>query len=373
MKIAMIGAKRVPSREGGVEIHVEELAARFAAAGFSVTVFNRRKGLLKRPGTPKSYRGFRLEDIPTIDRKNLDAAVYSLFATVRALFGGYDVIHYHAEGPCFMLFLPHLLGVRTVATIHGLDWQRAKWGRFASRFLLLGERTAARYADGIVVLSPDGREYFHRVYGRETFCIPNGVNPPVLRAPSVIREKFGLGKDSYLLFLARIVPEKGLHYLLEAFSGVETDKKLVVAGSGSHSDGYVRRIEKEAEKDGRVILAGFVEGRELEELFSNAFLYVLPSDVEGMPISLLEAMSYGCRCLVSDIPENREVLGDGGLTFRRGDSGDLRDRIEAILREPPPAPEAGAAAVLDRFRWDRAAEEVIRNVYGVTALRERIV
>lgn len=357
MKIAMIGQKRIPSREGGVEIHVEEIATRLAAQGHAVTVYNRRK-----KGFPllKEYEGVKIVNIPTINRKSLDAVVYSFFATIHALFQHHDVFHYHAEGPCSMLWIPHLFGIRTVATIHGLDWQRAKWGGFATRFLLLGEKTAARYADEIVVLSSNVQNYFKETYGRETHFIPNGISQPVIRDADIIRAKYGLTKNSYLLFLARIVPEKGLHYLMEAFSQIETDKKLVVVGASSHSDGYFGNIKAMAKKDSRVIMTGFIQGTELDELYSNAYLYLLPSDCEGMPISLLEAMSYGCCCLTSDIPENREVIQNYGYTFQRGNVDGLKTKLELILKDPPSL-KIGTAAqeyVIKSYNWDSIVREI---------------
>ncbi|WP_411677444.1 glycosyltransferase family 4 protein [Caproicibacter sp.] len=362
MKIAMIGQKRIPSREGGVEIHVEELSLRLVEMGHEVTVYNRGK-----KGFPRNreYHGIRIVTVPTINRKSLDAPVYSFLAAVHALFGRYDVIHFHAEGPCAMLWLPHLFGIRTAATIHGLDWQRSKWGNLASNFLLLGEKCAVKYADELIVLSQNVRQYFKNTYGRETLLIPNGVNRPEIRKASLITQKYGLRQGCYLLFLARIVPEKGLHYLLRAFAEIDTEKKLVVAGMSSHSDGYTDFIRKTAAKDKRVVMAGFVRGPELDELFSNAFLYLLPSDVEGMPISLLEAMSCGCPCLVSDIPENTEVLGPFGYTFRKGDPEDLRQRICSILKEGPSAQKTVQARkyVLKHHDWDLVARETARSAY----------
>ena len=357
MKIAMIGQKRIPSREGGVEIHVEEIATRLAAQGHAVTVYNRRK-----KGFPLlyEYKGVKIVNIPTINRKSLDAVIYSFLATIHAVFGHYDVIHYHAEGPCTMLWIPHLFGIRTVATIHGLDWQRAKWGGFATRFLLLGEKTAARYADEIVVLSSNVQKYFKETYGRDTRFIPNGVSQPSIRYADIIRSKYGLTKNSYLLFLARIVPEKGLHYLLEAFSKIETDKKLVVAGTSSHSKDYFSKIQAIARKDSRVIMTGFVEGAELDELYSNAFLYVLPSDIEGMPISLLEAMSYGCPCLVSDIPENVEVLGGCGFSFDCGQIKDLKQKLEYILKILDNHLIIKPNDIENRFSWDKCTQRLIK-------------
>ncbi len=354
----MIGQKRIPSREGGVEIHVEEIAVRLAKMGNDVTVYNRRK-----KGFPllHEYKGVKIVNVPTVDRKSLDAVVYSFLATIHALFGRYDVIHYHAEGPCSMLWIPHLFGIRTVATIHGLDWQRAKWGGFATKFLLFGEKTAAKYADEIIVLSQNVRRYFGEKYHRQTRYIPNGVSRPQIREANIVTKKYGLYKDGYLLFLARIVPEKGLHYLLEAFSKVPTDKKLVVAGASSHSNGYFEKIKETAQKDDRVVMTGFVQGAELDELYSNAFLYVLPSDVEGMPLSLLEAMSYGCPCLVSDIPENTEVLGGCGFTFPKGNVRGMQRCLKVLLlrNDLSSVGVAGKRRVLTEYTWEKCVDQTI--------------
>lgn len=338
MKIAMLGHKRIPSREGGVEIVVEELATRMVGRGNEVTVYNRRgshvsdkkQKIIKR----KEHKGVRIVTVPTINKKGVDALLYSFFATIKAVFQKYDVLHYHAEGSCVMLLIPYLLHKRTVVTIHGLDWQRAKWGGFATRYLLLGEKFAAKYATEIIVLSRNLEKYFMDTYKRKVQYLPNGVNLPELRAAKIITVKYGLHKNGYFLFLARLVPEKGLHYLLEAFSELKTDKKLVIAGGSSHSDEYVEQINRMASRDKRVIMTGFVQGNVLEELFSNCLAYVLPSDVEGMPISLLEAMSYGCRCLVSNIDENVELVGEYAAKFQKSDIASLKGSLEHLLKEP---------------------------------------
>lgn len=363
MKIAMIGQKRVPSREGGVEIHVEEIGTRLADMGYEVTIYNRRRNW-GRAEAGNYFNGMRLVEVPTINVKSLDAIVYSFLATIHALFRKYDVIHYHAEGPCAMLILPHLCGIRTVATIHGLDWQRAKWGGFATRFLLHGEKTAAKYADEVIVLSRNVQRYFREKYGREARYIPNGVNPPDIREPDIISKKYGLGKDDYILFLARIVPEKGLHYLLDAFREVDTNKKLVVAGAGSHTDDYVAKVKEMAARDDRVTLTGFVQDQELDELYSNAFLYVLPSDIEGMPISLLEAMSYGCRCLVSDIPENVEVVGECGYSFQKGNVCSLREELGQIINNNSTAIGDDVKDIVSsKYEWGQCVIKLATNVY----------
>lgn len=280
----------------------------------------------------KEYKGVRIITVPTINKKGVDALLYSIFATIRALFGHYDVIHYHAEGSCAMLWLPHLFKIRTVATIHGLDWQRSKWGGIASKYIKFGEKIAAKYADEIIVLSKNVEKYFKDTYNRETHFIPNGVNKPVIREPKIIKQKYGLNGDDYILFLARIVPEKGLHYLIKAYKEANINKKLVIAGGASHTNEYLKEIKDMIKEDSNIIMTGFVQGNELEELYSNCFIYCLPSDVEGMPLSLLEAMSYGCTCLVSDIEENLEVIGQFGEKFLNGNTNDLKEKLIRITK-----------------------------------------
>ena len=288
LKIAMIGHKRIPSREGGVEIVVDELSTRMVKLGHQVDAYNRSgyhvsgKKFDEKRG--RIYEGVRLITIPTFHNSSLNAVVYSFLATIvataKALAGGYDVLHYHAEGPCMMLWIPKLFGIHVVATIHGLDWQRAKWGNFASKMLKQGEKTAARHADEIIVLSKNVQEYFQETYQRHTVYIPNGISRPQHREADLIQERFGLEKDGYILFLARIVPEKGLHYLIDAYRQLDTEKKLVIAGGCSHSQEYMDEIRRICATDHRIVLTGFVQGRELEELYSNAWLFVLPSDIE---------------------------------------------------------------------------------------------
>lgn len=340
MKIAMIGHKRIPSREGGVEIVVEELASRLVQMGHSVTVYNRKgrnvadKNADLEAHKLKKYKGIRIVHVPTPDNKALNAIVYSFIATIMAVFGNYDVIHYHAEGPCLMLIIPHILGIRTIATIHGLDWQRAKWGGFATKILKLGEKIAAKYADEVIVLSRNVQQYFKDTYNRETIYIPNGVTRTEFRDPDIIATKFGLEKDKYILYLGRIVPEKGITYLMEAFSRIDTDMKLVIAGGRSHSGDYENEVRRLAKKDKRIVLTGFVQGHLFSELYSNTYLYVLPSDIEGMPISLLEAMSFGRRCLVSDIPENKEACKEYAMYFEKSNVDDLEKKLRAAINNP---------------------------------------
>jgi glycosyltransferase involved in cell wall biosynthesis len=310
----------------------------------------------------KEYKGIRIITIPTLHNAGCNAIVYTILATFRAIFGRYDIIHFHAEGPCSMIWLPKIFGIRTIATIHGLDWQRAKWGGFATRFLKFGEKMAARYADEVIVLSKNVQQYFIQTYGRETKYIPNGISKPEIREVNHIYNKFNLKKEDYILFLARIVPEKGLHYLLRAYRKLNTDKKLVIAGSSSHSDEYAIKVRTQAIGDDRVIFTGFVQGEELEELFSNAYLYVLPSDIEGMPLSLLEAMSYGNCCLVSNISENTEVVEKNAICFEKGSVDSLREKLDTLLQQPDIVEQYkvnSTSFICEKYNWEAVVEQTL--------------
>lgn len=257
-------------------------------------------------------------------------------------------------------------------TVHGLDWQRAKWGNFASFVIKFGEKMAAKYADEVIVLSENVQKYFADTYNRQVTYIPNGINRPEKRDAQLITEKYGLIKDGYLLFLGRIVPEKGLHYLIEAFAKIDTDMRLVIAGGNSQAVEYMQRIHRMAAKDERIIMTDFVQGQLLEELYSNAYAFVLPSDVEGMALSLLEAMSYGNCCLVSDICENTEVVEDKAIVFRRGDVKDLRKNLKYMLEHPETVrsyAEQSADFICGKYNWDEVVDETIR-LYRKSNLRK---
>jgi len=370
MKIVMFGHKRIPSREGGVEIVVEELSTRMAALGHRVVCLNR--GGHHVSGTEfdrqisGDFRGVGLKTLPTIDRKGLAAVSSSFFGALAAAFGNADVVHIHAEGPAFMCWLPRLLGKRVIVTVHGLDWQREKWKQgFGAKYIRLGEKMAVRFADEIIVLSKGVQEYFRKECGRETVLIPNGISRPNPRAPERIAAEYGLKKQGYLLFLGRLVPEKGIHYLIEAFRKIQTDMPLVIAGGTSDTDEYGQQLKKAASKDPRILFTGFVQGQMLEELYSNAYLYILPSDLEGMPLSLLEAMSYGNCCLVSDIPECADVVEDHGVTFPRGNTEALKDRLQDLCDDPDRVEAYRKEAsdfICGRYNWDDVVQRTL-NIY----------
>lgn len=366
LKIAMLGHKRIPSREGGVEIVVEELSTRMAMRGHQVTCFNRNghhvSGSEFDGSQLSEYKGVKLKTVWTLDKKGLAAMTSSFSAAIKAAVGKYDVVHFHAEGPCAMLWLPKLFGKRCIATIHGIDWQRAKWGGFASKYIKFGEKIAAKYADEIIVLSESVQKYFRDTYNRTPVYIPNGVQKPVIRDPKMIREKFGLDKDSYILFLGRIVPEKGITYLIEAFKQIDTAKKLVIAGGSSDTDEFLHELKELAQKDKRIIFTGFVQGQLLEELYSNAYVYVLPSDLEGMPLSLLEAMSYGNCCVVSDIAECAEVVEDKAVVFKKSNVEQLGEKLQDLCQDPERVKhykDISSDFICRKYNWDDVVDKTV--------------
>lgn len=371
LRIAMLGHKRIPSREGGVEIVVGELATRMASMGHEVTCYNRKghhvSGADFDGNAVSSYDGVRLKNVFTIQKKGLAAMTSSFFASIRTAFSRYDVVHFHAEGPCAMIWLPKLFRKRCIATVHGLDHQRAKWGGFASKYIRFGEKCAVRFADEIIVLSENVQKYFKDTYNRETVFIPNGVSRPEILESREITDRFGIERGGYILFLGRLVPEKGLKYLVEAFKNTKTDKKLVIAGGASDSGGFDTELKALAADDDRIIFTGFVQGRTLQELYSNAYIYVLPSDLEGMPLSLLEAMSYGNCCLVSSIPECAEVVEDHGVIFEKGNVEDLNAKLQTLCDSPETVDSYKQKAsdyICNKYNWDDVTAETLK-LYGV--------
>ncbi len=375
MRIAMIGHKRFGSREGGVEVVVTELAKRMAALGHEVTCYDRSgSDVMTGDATETRERiidGVRVVPVKTIDKKGLAAASASYYATKAAIADKPDVIHFHAEGPCVCLPMARRAGIRTAATIHGLDWQRAKWGRLGSAYIKHGEKAAAESADEIIVLSHSAQDYFEQTYNRSTVFIPNGMNPKEYRPADEIEKRWGLKKNSYILFLGRLVPEKRPELLIEAFKRLDTDKRLVIAGGASDTSEYEKQLRDMAEGDKRILFTGFVTGNTLAELYSNAYCYVLPSDVEGMPMSLLEAMAYGRCCVTSDIPECADVLAGNGLTFEKGNADALETVLENILEAPERVKLLGKAArehVTRSYDWDIVAQQTL-GIYS--GMRER--
>ncbi|WP_289130575.1 glycosyltransferase family 4 protein [uncultured Clostridium sp.] len=370
LSIAMIGQKRIPSREGGIEVVVEELSTRMAEMGYDVICYNRSgnhvSGKQFNKEKLKNYKGVKIRNVLTIDKRGLAAVTSSFFAAINAAFGKVNIVHFHAEGPCAMIWIPKIFGKKCVATIHGLDHQREKWGNFASKYIKFGEKMAVKYADEIIVLSEDVKKYFLQEYERETCLIPNGVVKPQIKGINNIKKLYCLEGQDYFLYLGRIVPEKGIHYLIKAFLNVTTDKKLIIAGGVSDSSEYLKYLYKIVADDSRVIFTGFVQDELLEELYSNAYVYVLPSDLEGMPLSLLEAMSYGNCCLVSNISECTDVVEDNAIIFEKGNVDDLRKKMQYLNDNKNIVKTMKITAsdfICNKYNWEDIVENTL-NIYS---------
>lgn len=370
LNIAMFGHKHMLSREGGIEIVVKELATRMAAKGNNVVVFDRHTKHVSGEEIDecKEYEGVKIIPVWTFDKRGLAAMTSSFSAAWKAAWSKADVVHIHAEGPAAMCWLPKLKGKRVIVTVHGLDWARAKWGGFAKKYIKFGEKQAVKKADEIIVLSRGVQEYFQSIYNRDTIYIPNGVTLPDHVDPEVITEKWNLRKDSYVLFLGRIVPEKGLRYLVEAWKQIKTDKQLVIVGGSSDTQEFMDELKSLSSRDKRIIFTGFQQGRALEELYSNCYVYCLPSDLEGMPLSLLEAMSYGNCCVVSDIAECTEVVEDKAAIFQKSDINELKRTLQKLIDNPEMVEEyrkSAAEFITVKYNWDKVVERTIGLYKGI--------
>lgn len=341
MKIAMIGHKVIPSQRGGIENVLTSLCPLLAELGAEITVYNRSSDKIEdnylhevRNGF---YKGVRLKTAPTIKLRGISAMIASYTAALRASFSNADIVHFHAEGPCAALWIPKLFGKKCVATVHGLDWQREKWKRGpASKYIKTGEKVMAKYADKIIVLSESARTYFKDTYKRDTVLIPNGIDRPKHTAADKITKLFGLKKDEYICVVSRLTPEKGIHYLIDAQNSVKPDKKLVIAGDTGDSDSadsYTALLRKKAKDNPNIIFTGFISGDVLREIYSNAYAVCLPSDIEGMSLSLLEALAYGNALLCSDIPENTSVAKNHALYFKKSDTNDLAKKLKLLCSD----------------------------------------
>lgn len=373
MKIAMLGHKRMPSREGGIEVVVDNLSTRFAKQGHDITLYSRKGHNVAGSEFDNplffrdeyEYHGVKIKQVPTLDFRGLAALTSSYSAIKAAIVDNPDIIHIHAEGPAAWIKIAKKAGIKTVVTIHGLDWQRAKWGTLGKRYIKNAERLAAQHADQIIVLSENMQRYFHETYNRNTVFIPNGIECRHPRKAEHIISKYHLTPDSYILYLGRIVPEKGLHYLIQAFNDLNLNHKLVIAGGPSDSKKYYSEIRMQAKANPNIKMIGFVENELLEELYSNCSLYVLPSDLEGMPMSLLEAMSYGCCCVTSDINECRTVLGNTGLVFDHGNIESLKKVLCSLVNNQNKRMQLGNCAkrrVSEQYNWDTTVNKTL-SVY----------
>lgn len=369
----MIGQKGVPATFGGIEHHVEQLGRRLVERGHRVTVFN-RPSYTDHVVSP--YLGMEVRTAPTISSKHLDAIIHSGTSTAKAMVSGYDVVHFHALGPGLWAFGPRYLSRSSVVlTVHGLDHERGKWGLGAKAVLRTAYWMSGRVPERTIVVSEDLRDHYLAEFGRQCDYIPNGVDRPAPVSADVVRQRFGLEPGSYAMFVARLVPEKGPDLLLRAFAGVPGDARLVIVGDSSFSADYVEQLRALAARDPRVLLTGFVFGEDLRALYQHAGLFVQPSLLEGLPLTLLEGISHGLPVLASDIAPHQEVLGvDGGPGRRLFASGNV-DSLTSAFTEAwsasvaeRPAAQAFREVVLGRYNWDEATDQ-LEQVYLQTVDR----
>lgn len=360
MKIAYIGSRGFPGFNAGVEKSLEEICPRMAARGHEMTLYCSEQVTTSEP----SYKNTLLHRMPAIPTKHLETFSRTVLSAWDALFKHYDIVHFHSIGPALLSWLTRFNSCKTVVTVHGLDWQRAKWGAIARSSLQAGEKASVFFPDKTIVVSQHLKRYLEAHYHKEVIYIPNGVNIAEPLAAKQIHEKWGLCPRDYLLFASRLVPEKECHTLIQAFQSLETDKKLVIAGASWHSDDYVAKLKEMAQGNPRIIFTGWAEGEILNELYSNAYLYCLPSTIEGLSLALLEAMSYGLCPLVSDIPENLDVIEDNGVSFKTGDVQDLARCLRGLIENSEKTQRMGAfarEAVLAQYSWDRNCDDLERT------------
>lgn len=366
LRIAMIGLRGIPARAGGVEHHVEELATRLAARGHEVTVFCR-------PGytdpSLAEYRGVRLAPLPTVRVRGGEALVHSGIGACAVSTRRFDVAHFHAIGPGLFTPLTRAFShCAIVQTIHGLDGERAKWGEAAQRVLRAGTLLSAHVPDEVVVVSRSLADHYRERYGRYTTYISNGVPVPQDADPGRLAQ-WGLQPKRYLLFVGRMVPEKDPALLLRAFREIETTDHLVLVGDSSHTDSFMTRLHELAAQDARVHLVGYQYGPNLAALMTDARLFVQPSLLEGLPLTLLEAAAYGLPVVASDIPPHLEVLGDEGpgrLIFRAGDGAALASALAVGLAGDVGTMRLAARELRDdvgrRYDWD-VATDLLEETY----------
>ncbi|MGH9503530.1 MAG: glycosyltransferase family 4 protein [Terriglobales bacterium] len=358
LRVAFIGGRGVISKYSGIETYYEEVGKRLAEMGHDVTVYCRT---YFSPAQP-AHNGMRLVRLPTIRSKHLETLVHTCLSTIHVVFSDCDIVHYHCLGPALFSFLPRWFGKRTVVTVQGLDWQRRKWGRTASAILRLGEHASIGLPDATMVVSRTLQEYYRSHHGREAVYVPNGTTLRRRSTGERLRA-WGLESGAYILFLGRFSPEKNCDLLIQAYQQIDTPVKLVLAGGSSHSDAYVQRLRRQ--QSDRIRILDWVSGEALDELLTNAALFVLPSDLEGLSLALLDAMGAGICVLASDVPENRELVEGSGFTFRHGDRHDLERMLRLLISEPEIRKAAAAHArtkVWKHYLWGRVARE-IENIY----------
>ncbi len=376
LRIAVIGPRGIPSSYSGIERVTESLYGALAERGHDITVYSRPEFVGRKP---TFYRGIRLRRASALNGRSLGTVSHviasSLHATLR---GDYDLVHLHALAPGLVAPLYRWLSVPTVATVHGIDWQRAKWKGAGARVLRHAERWLVKHVDELITVSRDLDEYYRGTYARPTTLIPNGTDlTPDAPLDGELLTRLGLAPDDYVLFVARLVPEKRAEDLIRAFRALATPRKLAMVGDSSHTDAYVAELHRLAAGDPRIVFTGVQPRANVETLFRGAAVFVLPSELEGMSMALLQALEMGVPSIVSDLPVHLELLeGRAGydLFFPAGDVEALRDRLARVLAEPERA-RAVARRVQTHIRrahsWPAIAEQTERLYYRLAQRRRR--
>ena len=360
LRVAVLGTRGFPGVQGGVERHTEELYTRLAASGVKIRVYARTCYV---GSGVKDYNGVEIYPLWSPRSKGLEAIIHTLLGILHIAFTGcrYDILHIHAIGPSLLVPVARLFGLRLVVTNHGPDYNRKKWGLFAKTMLRLGEYFGTKYAASVIAVSQHIKGNLEERFGLTVSYIPNGVNMPDKTPAGDYTEGFLLKPEKYILAVGRLVPEKGFHDLITAFSEVDTDWKLVIAGGADHEDSYSSYLINLASDTERVVLTGFVTGQNLSELYSNAAFLVLPSYHEGLPITVLEAMSYGLPVLASSIPANMELV-EAKNSFPPGDVEALKKKLIdfiALNHEENYATDL-KKRIKEEFNWDLIADKTLK-------------
>ena len=354
LRIAVLGTRGIPEVMGGVETHCQALYPRLVTKGHVVTLFA-RKGYVTNE-EPYLYKGVTVTPIWAPRRKSLEAICQTTWGIIQVAFSrsNYDLLHIHAIGPALLIPFARLLGLPVIITHHGPDYDRQKWGKLAKTILRLGEKFGCIYANRVITVSQHIRNCIKKLYDCNGTYIPNGVPIPALIPPGNAMQKWGISAGHYILTIGRLVPEKGFHDLISAYKTLETDWRLVIAGAADHEDEYSINLKKQAAEDPRIVMTGFIKGAELGEILSNSGLFVLPSYHEGLPIALLEAMSYNLPIIASDIPANCE-LAQPAETFPVGNVEALRQKIADFISSPV-VEQNTRKRVETEFNWDAVAD-----------------
>ena len=352
MKIAVVGTRGIPLRYSGIETSVDEISRRLGEKGYEIIIYCRKNN--DRVIATHLYKNVKLVYMPTINSKHLGTFIHVFFSTLHIMFSDVDIIHFHALGPSVFSFLPRLVGKKTVVTVHGLDWKRKKWGYFARMFLKLCEYSAIFFPNKTITISRALKAYFEDKFKKEVLYIANGAN---IYPGYTDRETNGKA-ERYIIFVGRLVPEKGIHYLIKAFNELKTNMKLIIVGESSFTDKYVSYLRSISGKN--IEFLGFAQAEGLHQLYRNAYLFVLPSEVEGSSVSLLEAMGYGKCALVSGIPECREVIENCGVSFRSGDYLDLKNKLQYLIDNTQTVNEMGIRArkrISEYHNWEHIVND----------------